>query len=109
MDDETVIGSEPVPSEQVGEGEGSDPVEEAEDFLKRAGHVLQVERGLKGVLKGSDAIRAHMLAGDLEAGTDGMNALTEFVESVPAHFTARILFVLANQVLHGDAFTKEDV
>jgi hypothetical protein len=71
--------------------------------------MLQVERGVKAVLKGSDTIRAHMLAGELEDGVDGMNALTEFVDSVPPDFTGQILFLLANQVLHGDAFTVEDV
>lgn len=82
---------------------------EIEEFLKASAKMLQVERGVKAVLKHSDVIRDHMLAGNLEAGTDGMNALTEFVDSVPSHFTGQVLFILASQALYGDAFMVEDV
>ncbi len=66
-----------------------------------------LERGIIEVLRMSDIIRAEMIFGDIDAGRDGMKELREFFDGLDPGYVAKMVFILANQVMHGDALMRE--
>jgi hypothetical protein len=68
----------------------------------------RIERAVQAVLKMSDVVRGNMEIGNVEGGKKALAGLTKFFEDVPASFTARIVFLIANQAMYGDAFVWKE-
>lgn len=67
-----------------------------------------LEQGVVEVLRMCDIVRAEMIFGNTEAGRDGMRELAEFFDGLPSGYVAKMVFILANQIMHGDALTREE-